>query len=284
MKTNFTKNFTQYTRHLNKFAYFKMPKVVYPQILFTFPNDFHCVLILSVYKRWVQRTSVMSARECTAFILLWHHNNNKKEACLQNTSVRKLGVWERERRWQQNGVEKEAYSVIHTHFHINCLHTHSYFFVFISPFLFVCSSSYLKGCPLLLLSRRCYFQFTICQTLTHSCRCTPYLKCMLHLPTLHTRAPEKNVSPLPNPVSSLLLTLEVDLGNMIIPECQTLAKSWQTFAFKANGGWERCIPAFSFHGYLFRTRSHRQNNSLQGVHIRRTYLFDIFITIPCTVT
>jgi hypothetical protein len=72
-----------------------MLKDVNPEILFTFPNDFHCVLKLSVYKSWVQGTSVVNMNKCIVFILLWHHNNNKKETSLQNTSVKKLGVWER---------------------------------------------------------------------------------------------------------------------------------------------------------------------------------------------
>jgi hypothetical protein len=70
-----------------------MPKGVYIEILFTFQNDFHSVLKLSVYKTWVQGTSVVNMKKCTVFILLWHHNNNKK-ASLQNTSVKKLSVWE----------------------------------------------------------------------------------------------------------------------------------------------------------------------------------------------
>jgi len=32
------------------FAYFKTPKDVYVEIPFTFTNDFHCLLKLSVYK------------------------------------------------------------------------------------------------------------------------------------------------------------------------------------------------------------------------------------------
>lgn len=75
------------------FAYSKMPKDVYVEIPFTFTNDFHCILKLSVYKSWVTRNFCCEREEVYSLYSCWHHNN-KKEARLQNTSVKKLVVWE----------------------------------------------------------------------------------------------------------------------------------------------------------------------------------------------
>jgi hypothetical protein len=62
------------------FVCFKTPKDVYVEILFTFTNDFHCVLKLSLYKTWVTRNLCCEHEEVYSLYSFWHHNNKKKLA------------------------------------------------------------------------------------------------------------------------------------------------------------------------------------------------------------
>ena len=57
-----------------------MPKDVYIEILFTFTNDFHCVLKLSVYKSCVTRNVCCEHKEVYSLYSFWHHNNKKNLA------------------------------------------------------------------------------------------------------------------------------------------------------------------------------------------------------------
>lgn len=62
------------------FVYLQMPKDVYVEIPFTFTDDFHCVLKLSVYKSWVTRNFCCEYEEVYSLYSFWHHNNKKKLA------------------------------------------------------------------------------------------------------------------------------------------------------------------------------------------------------------
>jgi len=67
-------------------------KDVYVKIVFTFTNNFHCILKTSVYKKWVTKNFCCDHEELCTVHSFSHHN--KKEASLRDMSVHKQIAWE----------------------------------------------------------------------------------------------------------------------------------------------------------------------------------------------
>jgi len=65
---------------------------VHVEIVFTFTNNFHCILKTSVYKKWVTKNFFCDHEELYSVDSFSHHN--KKEASLWDMSVYKQIAWE----------------------------------------------------------------------------------------------------------------------------------------------------------------------------------------------
>lgn len=142
-------------------------------------------------------------KKCIVFILLWHHNSNKKKLAYKTRQSKTWCVGDVESGWHKSEGQTETYSLAHPIPYANSVSfiypstlSSTYLRLHLPPsffFIFVCSFSSLKLFSQL-LNWRCYFQFTFCQTLSHSWGSMVWRKCLLNLTPLHIRRDAKMAS------------------------------------------------------------------------------------------